>query len=222
MSSRTLRRRLYHGDVDGKRQEHLETSGLDSLSEPLLADDDYIENKKVRNCMLNGGRLSSFFKWFYILWCYVSMSCHTDMYSWRSMGWWEEEGAVSLDIHILKPHCAMGTVVRYVMLFWFTSHTIKLDSMSSWVVGCFTDVSIQQCLTVYSSWVRSLTAAKLMMLYLFFHIRKLSSLCSSLCWLACFFLTFSDKALHLILNMSLVIIVHTFCAIICRHVFHCC
>ena len=67
MSSRTLRRRLHHGDVDGKRQEHLETSGLDSLSEPLLADDDYIENKKVRNCMLNGGRLSSFFKWFYIL-----------------------------------------------------------------------------------------------------------------------------------------------------------
>ncbi|KAG5041895.1 hypothetical protein JHK87_005810 [Glycine soja] len=47
MSSRTLRRRLHHGDVDGKRQEHLETSGLDSLSEPLLADDDYIENKKI-------------------------------------------------------------------------------------------------------------------------------------------------------------------------------
>lgn len=48
MSSRTLRRRLHHGDVDGKRKEHLETSGLDSLSEPLLGGDDYSENKKVR------------------------------------------------------------------------------------------------------------------------------------------------------------------------------
>ncbi|KAK7308163.1 hypothetical protein VNO77_41760 [Canavalia gladiata] len=47
MSSRTLRRRLHHGDVDGKRQEHYETSGLDSLNEPLLADDDYIESKKI-------------------------------------------------------------------------------------------------------------------------------------------------------------------------------
>jgi hypothetical protein len=44
-----LRRRLHHGDVDGKRQEHLDASGLDSLNEPLLGGDDYIENKKVRN-----------------------------------------------------------------------------------------------------------------------------------------------------------------------------
>jgi len=50
MSSKTLRRRLHHGDVDGKRQEHLDTSGLDSLNEPLLGGDDYIESKKVRNC----------------------------------------------------------------------------------------------------------------------------------------------------------------------------
>ncbi|KAE9586372.1 hypothetical protein Lal_00000905 [Lupinus albus] len=47
MSSRTLRRRIHHGDVDGKRWEHLETSGLDTLSEPLLADDDYIEHNKI-------------------------------------------------------------------------------------------------------------------------------------------------------------------------------
>ncbi|KAJ0015262.1 hypothetical protein Pint_20814 [Pistacia integerrima] len=42
MTSRTLRRRLHHGDVDGRNREHLETSGFDSLSEPLLAnyDDD--------------------------------------------------------------------------------------------------------------------------------------------------------------------------------------
>ncbi|WJX83388.1 hypothetical protein P8452_66053 [Trifolium repens] len=48
MSSKTLRRRLHHGDVDGKRQEHLDASGLDSLNEPLLGGDDYIENKKIR------------------------------------------------------------------------------------------------------------------------------------------------------------------------------
>ncbi|XP_019432459.1 PREDICTED: LOW QUALITY PROTEIN: uncharacterized protein LOC109339464 [Lupinus angustifolius] len=47
MSSRTLRRRLHHGDIDGKSRERLETSGLDSLSEPLLADDDYSEHKKM-------------------------------------------------------------------------------------------------------------------------------------------------------------------------------
>ncbi|KAF7819212.1 ELMO domain-containing protein A [Senna tora] len=44
MSSRTLRRRLHHGDVDGKSREHFETSGLDSLSEPLLGEHDYSEN----------------------------------------------------------------------------------------------------------------------------------------------------------------------------------
>ncbi|KAK7396098.1 hypothetical protein VNO78_16859 [Psophocarpus tetragonolobus] len=47
MSSRTLRRRLHHGDIDGKRQDHFESSGLDSLSEPLLADDDYSDSKKM-------------------------------------------------------------------------------------------------------------------------------------------------------------------------------
>ncbi|KAJ9185701.1 hypothetical protein P3X46_005298 [Hevea brasiliensis] len=36
MSARTLRRRLHHGDVDGKREEHFDTSGYDGLSEPLL------------------------------------------------------------------------------------------------------------------------------------------------------------------------------------------
>ncbi|KAI5659548.1 hypothetical protein M9H77_28341 [Catharanthus roseus] len=43
MTSRTLRRRLHHGDVDGRRHEHLETSEVDSLNEPLLGnkkDDD--------------------------------------------------------------------------------------------------------------------------------------------------------------------------------------
>lgn len=41
--SRTLRRRLHHGDVGGRGTEHLESSGLEGLEEPLLGsyeDDD--------------------------------------------------------------------------------------------------------------------------------------------------------------------------------------
>ena len=68
MSSKSLRRRLHHGDVDGRRHEHLETSGLDSLSEPLLGDGDYSENKKVR---------TSSFK-FYILGCKSLFPCKCD------------------------------------------------------------------------------------------------------------------------------------------------
>ncbi|CAI9779586.1 unnamed protein product [Fraxinus pennsylvanica] len=41
MTSRTLRRRLHHGDVDGRRNENLETSRFDSLDEPLLGNRDY-------------------------------------------------------------------------------------------------------------------------------------------------------------------------------------
>lgn len=41
MTSRTLRRRLHHGDVDGKTHEHLETTELDGLNEPLLGNDRY-------------------------------------------------------------------------------------------------------------------------------------------------------------------------------------
>jgi hypothetical protein len=36
MTSRTVRRRLRHGDVDGKKHEHLMSSDLDGLNEPLL------------------------------------------------------------------------------------------------------------------------------------------------------------------------------------------
>ncbi|XP_054816153.1 uncharacterized protein LOC129315977 isoform X1 [Prosopis cineraria] len=43
MSSRTLRRRLHHGDVGGESRQHFETSGIDSLSEPLLGEHDYSE-----------------------------------------------------------------------------------------------------------------------------------------------------------------------------------
>ncbi|GAB2254827.1 hypothetical protein Droror1_Dr00008605 [Drosera rotundifolia] len=36
----SLRRRLHHGDVDGKRREHYGTEGFGDLNEPLLGDDD--------------------------------------------------------------------------------------------------------------------------------------------------------------------------------------
>ncbi|KAI4348523.1 hypothetical protein L6164_009237 [Bauhinia variegata] len=49
MTSRTLRRRLHHGDVDGKRREHFETSGLGALSEPLLGDNDDSDNDNNNN-----------------------------------------------------------------------------------------------------------------------------------------------------------------------------
>ncbi|CAK9139577.1 unnamed protein product [Ilex paraguariensis] len=41
MTSRTLRRRLHHGDVDGKKHEHLEAAGMDALNEPLLGNNGY-------------------------------------------------------------------------------------------------------------------------------------------------------------------------------------
>ncbi|GAV57471.1 ELMO_CED12 domain-containing protein [Cephalotus follicularis] len=41
MNSTTLRRRLHHGDVDGTRHEHLDSSGLGGLDEPLLGDYEY-------------------------------------------------------------------------------------------------------------------------------------------------------------------------------------
>ncbi|KAL5985141.1 hypothetical protein ACLOJK_036377 [Asimina triloba] len=36
MASKTLRRRLHHADVNGRKNEHLDTYRSDSLSEPLL------------------------------------------------------------------------------------------------------------------------------------------------------------------------------------------
>lgn len=41
MTSRTLRRRLHHGDVDGKRNEKYDASGFEGLSEPLLGGHEY-------------------------------------------------------------------------------------------------------------------------------------------------------------------------------------
>lgn len=45
MTSRTLRRRLHHGDIDGGRHDRYEASGFDSLNEPLLAEREYDYNK---------------------------------------------------------------------------------------------------------------------------------------------------------------------------------
>lgn len=42
-SSSTLRRRLHHGDVDGKRREHYDSSDYGSLGEPLLGADRHNE-----------------------------------------------------------------------------------------------------------------------------------------------------------------------------------
>lgn len=43
-----MRRRLHHGDVDGKNHEHLVGADLNDLSEPLLGNkDDYKANKQL-------------------------------------------------------------------------------------------------------------------------------------------------------------------------------
>ena len=45
MRSGALRRRLHHGDVDGRRNENYEISGYDSLNEPLLGNHDYDDKR---------------------------------------------------------------------------------------------------------------------------------------------------------------------------------
>ncbi|XP_044481747.1 ELMO domain-containing protein A [Mangifera indica] len=51
MTSTTLRRRLHHGDIDGRNREHLETTDSYSLSEPLLSnyedDDSVTQGRRV-------------------------------------------------------------------------------------------------------------------------------------------------------------------------------
>ncbi|KAK9901778.1 hypothetical protein M0R45_001977 [Rubus argutus] len=50
MASKTLRRRLHHGDVDGKTHEHLEASSSDGLNEPLLGN--YGSDRHSEECTL--------------------------------------------------------------------------------------------------------------------------------------------------------------------------
>lgn len=72
MSSRTLRRRLHHGDVDGGRHDRYETSRLDALKEPLLADGDYDCNKDNEVYLLLGFLdQSSVFESFFLQICMV-------------------------------------------------------------------------------------------------------------------------------------------------------
>ncbi|CAI9099378.1 OLC1v1036190C5 [Oldenlandia corymbosa var. corymbosa] len=67
MASRTLRRRLHHGDVDGRRHEHLETSEMDSLNEPLLGnrnhDNDEIPQESTLADLMDGGRSRETMHW---------------------------------------------------------------------------------------------------------------------------------------------------------------
>lgn len=60
MSAKTLRRRLHHGDVDGRREENFDTSGYDSLNEPLLGSHEHDD-------MPAGVRVSSCFFFFFLL-----------------------------------------------------------------------------------------------------------------------------------------------------------
>lgn len=48
MTSRTIRRRLHHGDVDGKKHEHLTGADLDDLNEPLLGNNDEYRAKRLQ------------------------------------------------------------------------------------------------------------------------------------------------------------------------------
>ncbi|GAB2295832.1 hypothetical protein Dimus_029985 [Dionaea muscipula] len=56
----SLRRRLHHGDLDGKTREQYDTSGFGDLSQPLLGDDndrqDFDDNKyaEVYKYLLQG------------------------------------------------------------------------------------------------------------------------------------------------------------------------
>lgn len=52
MTSKNLRRRLHHGDVDGKRHEHFETSSFDGLNEPLLGNYEHDDKHSEVNLFL--------------------------------------------------------------------------------------------------------------------------------------------------------------------------
>ncbi|ONK55242.1 uncharacterized protein A4U43_UnF5960 [Asparagus officinalis] len=41
MATKAIRRRLHHADVDGRKNEHMDTSGIDTINEPLLGNYNY-------------------------------------------------------------------------------------------------------------------------------------------------------------------------------------
>lgn len=63
MRSGVLRRRLHHGDVDGRRNENYETSGLDGLHEPLLGNHNY--DDKLSEVIMPLFILNAFFFFFF-------------------------------------------------------------------------------------------------------------------------------------------------------------
>jgi len=45
MATRAIRRRrLHHAEIDGRKNEHIDSSGFDTLNEPLLRKYSYEEN----------------------------------------------------------------------------------------------------------------------------------------------------------------------------------
>lgn len=65
--STTLRRRLHHGDVDGRRREHYDSSDFGSLGEPLLGNHrEYGDRHSEVNCFLLVKRYSYCFLGFLV------------------------------------------------------------------------------------------------------------------------------------------------------------
>ncbi|WOK96322.1 hypothetical protein Cni_G05029 [Canna indica] len=46
MATKTIRRRLHHGDVDGRRNEYLDKSGFETLNEPLLGSNNHTRHSR--------------------------------------------------------------------------------------------------------------------------------------------------------------------------------
>jgi hypothetical protein len=75
MASATLRRRLHHGDVDGRKYERYDATDSETLSEPLLGSsstdnsrNEYIEVSSSVCVFLIRDEKNPFM--YYYLWCY--------------------------------------------------------------------------------------------------------------------------------------------------------
>jgi hypothetical protein len=53
MATGNLRRRLHHADVDGRKNEHVDITDVDSLDEPLLGRSSYDNRGSEVNIFLN-------------------------------------------------------------------------------------------------------------------------------------------------------------------------
>ncbi|KAG8372260.1 hypothetical protein BUALT_Bualt12G0047900 [Buddleja alternifolia] len=63
MASRTLRRRLHHGDVDGGRYDRFEASEIDSLNEPLLGNREIDDDRHPEGQLLDDERSKERLHW---------------------------------------------------------------------------------------------------------------------------------------------------------------